>query len=97
LVGVGLDATPGEDNHGKLDLDRACPTDKQGSKLVRWAAVEAATGAHREPRIAAVKQRVGARRGVNVGKVAAARHLLTLVYYGLRDGVIRCLSERQTA
>jgi transposase len=28
---------------------------KQGSKLVRWAAVEAATGAHREPRIAAVK------------------------------------------
>jgi transposase len=70
---------------------------KQGSKLVRWAAVEAATGAHREPCIAAVKQRVGARRGVNVGKVAAARHLLTLVYYGLRDGDIRCLRERQTA
>ena len=70
---------------------------KQGSKLVRWAAVEAATGTHREPRIAAVKQRVGARRGINVGKVAAARHLLTLVYYGLRDGEIRCLRQRQTA
>jgi transposase len=70
---------------------------KQGSKLVRWAAVEAATGGHREPCIAAVKQRVGARRGVNIGKVAAARHLLTLVYYGLRDGEIRRLRDRQAA
>jgi hypothetical protein len=40
-----------------------------------------------------VKRRVGERRGRNVGKVAAARHLLTLVYYGLRDGEIRCLRE----
>jgi hypothetical protein len=60
---------------------------------VRWAAVEAATGAHREPRIAAVKQRIGERAGVNIGKVAAARHLLRLVYYGLRDGEIRCLRQ----
>ena len=30
--------------------------------------------------------------GKNLAKVAAARKLLTLVYYGLRDGEIRCLS-----
>jgi transposase len=66
---------------------------KMGSTLVRWAAIEAVTGANREPRLAAVKRRVGERRGRNVGKVAAARHLLTLVYYGLRDGEIRCLRE----
>jgi Transposase IS116/IS110/IS902 family len=42
-------------------------TTKQGSTVVRWAAIEAATGAHREPRLAAVK-RVAARRGINIGK-----------------------------
>ncbi len=65
---------------------------KQGSRLLRWAAVEAVSGAVRDPRIASVKARVGARRGRNIGRVAAARHLLTLVYYGLRDGEIRCLA-----
>jgi hypothetical protein len=30
---------------------------------------------------------------VNIAKVAAARKLLTLVYYGLRDGQIRCLAR----
>ena len=33
------------------------------------------------------------RRGRAIGRVAAARKLLTLVYYGLRDGEIRCLAE----
>ena len=32
--------------------------------------------------------------GKNLAKVAAARKLLTLVYYGLRDGEIRCLAPR---
>ena len=68
-------------------------TDKQGSRLLRWAAVEAVSGAVRDPQIASVKARVGARRGRNIGRVAAARHLLTLVYYGLRDGEIRCLAN----
>jgi transposase len=65
---------------------------KQGSRLLRWAAVEAVSGAVRDPRIARVKARVGGRRGRNIGRVGAARHLLTLVYYGLRDGEIRCLA-----
>jgi transposase len=66
---------------------------KQGSRLLRWAAVEAVSGAVRDPQIASVKARVGERRGRNIGRVAAARHLLTLVYYGLRDGEIRCLAH----
>ena len=66
---------------------------KQGSRLLRWAAVEAVSGAVRDPQIASIKTRVGARRGRNIGHVTAARHLLTLVYYGLRDGEIRCLAH----
>ena len=70
---------------------------KQGSRLLRWAAIEAVSGAARDPRANAVKVRVGARRGHNIGRVAAARHLLTLVYYGLRDGEIRCLATAADA
>ena len=66
---------------------------KQGPVLVRWAAVEAVTGNHCEPYIKSKKRRVAERRGYNIGKVAAARELLTLVYYGLRDGEIRCLQS----
>ena len=36
-------------------------------------------------------------RGRNIGVVAAARRLLTLVYYGLRDGEIRALAARGAA
>jgi hypothetical protein len=43
--------------------------------------------------IGATRVRVGERRGANIGKVAAARKLLTLVFYGLRDGHIRCLAR----
>ena len=66
---------------------------KQGPVLVRWAAIEAVTGTHCEHYIKAKKRRVAERRGFNIGKVAAARQLLTLVYYGLRDGEIRCLQS----
>jgi hypothetical protein len=41
--------------------------------------------------IGRTRARIGERRGANIGKVAAARKLLTLVFYGLRDGHIRCL------
>ena len=32
-----------------------------------------------------------------IARVAAARKLLTLVYYGLRDGEIRCLADQEAA
>jgi transposase len=63
---------------------------KQGNRLVRWAAVEAVQRVHRGA-IGAARARIGEHRGPNIAKVAAGRKLLTLVYYGLRDGYIRCL------
>jgi transposase len=66
---------------------------KQGNPLLRWAAVEAVQRVRRGP-IGAARVRIGARRGANIGTVAAARKLLTLVFYGLRDGRIRALTAR---
>lgn len=65
---------------------------KQGPPLVRWAAIEAISKNHGDDHIRAHYQRVSERRGRNKGRVAAARKLLTLVYYGLRDGEIRSLA-----
>ena len=65
---------------------------KQGSTLLRWAAIEAVQRLHRGP-LAATRARIGERRGANISKVAVARKLLTLVFYGLRDGHIRCLAR----
>jgi transposase len=66
---------------------------KQGSRLVRWAAVEAAVRQHGDTPIRVHQHRVAERRGTKIGRVAGARKLLILVYYGLRDGEIRCLAE----
>jgi transposase len=65
---------------------------KQGSRLVRWAATEAVQRVTAGP-LAATRTRITGRRGRGIGKIAAARHLLTLVYYGLRDGHIRALNR----
>lgn len=70
---------------------------KQGSNLVRWAAVEAVARYHGGDPIAPAFRRIAGRRGVMIGRVAAARKLLTLVFYGLRDGEIRCLADREAS
>jgi transposase len=70
---------------------------KQGSTLVRWAAVEAVQRIPGHTRLGQVRDRIGARRGRNIGVVAAARELITLVFYGLRNHHIRCLPTRMTA
>jgi transposase len=64
---------------------------KQGSRLVRWAAVEAVQRVPGHTRLGQTRDRIGERRGRNIGVVAAARELITLVFYGLRDHHIRCL------
>jgi transposase len=70
---------------------------KQGSTIVRWAAVDAVARYHGGEVIAPTFRRIAERRGRMTARVAAARKLLTLVYdYGLRDGEIRCL-YRQAA
>jgi transposase len=65
---------------------------KQGSRLVRWAAVEAVQRQRGGTKLQADYRRIAERRGRKVGVVAAARKLLTLVFYGLRDGEVRCLA-----
>ncbi len=48
---------------------------KQGSRLVRWAAVEAVQRLPGHTRLGQTRDRVAARRGRNIGVVAAARQL----------------------
>jgi transposase len=72
---------------------RRGPITKQGPRLVRWAAVEATQRLPVASKQAAWFHRIADRRGTGIGRVAAARKLLTLVYYGLRDGQVRCLAS----
>jgi hypothetical protein len=59
---------------------------------MRWALVEAAhKAATGGGPLRAAFERIAKRRGRNIAKVAVARRMLTLCYYGLRDGEIRCL------
>ncbi len=64
---------------------------KQGSKLVRWATVEAAQRLGGDPHLGGVLGRLRERRGRGIARVAVARRILTFVYYRLRDGEIRAL------
>jgi transposase len=64
---------------------------KQGSRLVRWAAVEAVQRIGPHTGLGQRRDQIGARRGRNIAVVAAARELTELVYWGLRDGHIRRL------
>ena len=68
---------------------------RQGSPALRWALTEAAqkipTGGGP---LQAMFERIAKRRGRNLAKVAIARQILTLCYYGLRDGEIRCLTNQ---
>ena len=70
---------------------------KQGSTIVRWAVVESVARYHGgdpiEPTFRRIAERRGGKTGVKIAKVAAARKLLKLVFYGLRDGEIRCLNQ----
>jgi transposase len=67
----------------------------QGSPALRWALVEAAQHASRGGGpLRAAFERISRRRGGQVAKVAVARKILTLCFYGLRDGEIRCLAPR---
>ncbi len=73
------------------------PITKQGSPLVRWAAIEAISKNHGGPKLRADFVRIAERRGKFKARVAVARKLLTLVYYGLRDGEVRCLDRHEAA
>jgi transposase len=69
----------------------------QGSSILRWAVVEAATHvATRGGPLREQFERIAKRRGRKVARVAVARQILTLSYYGLRDGEIRCLQNSRS-
>jgi hypothetical protein len=61
------------------------------------AAVEGAHCAAHTGWLATTRTRIGERRGRNIAAVAVARKLLTLIFYGLRDGHIRALSQARKA
>ena len=64
---------------------------KQGSRLVRWAAVESVQVLPSTSRVGAIRDRVAARRGRNIGAVAAARQQIEYVFYALRGHHVRAL------
>ena len=67
---------------------------RQGSTILRWALCEAAqhTPTGGGP-LRAQYERITKRRGSKIARVAVARQILTLCYYRLRDGEIRCLTS----
>jgi transposase len=70
---------------------------KQGSPLLRWAMVEAIQHQPDGSPARELKDRIIARRGAqarNIARAAAARKLLTCVFYALRDGQVRSLTSR---
>jgi transposase len=70
---------------------------KQGSRLVRWAVVESVQILPKHTTIGQIRERVGARRGRNIGVVAAARRQLEYVFYALRDHHVRALGGTPAA
>jgi transposase len=66
---------------------------KQGSRMVRWACVEAVQRIRSGP-LLSTRVKLADARGSGIAKVACARKLLILVFYGLRDGEIRCLTRQ---
>jgi transposase len=65
---------------------------KQGSRILRWALTEAIQHQPAGTRPRQARDAIIARRGPearNIAKTAAARVLLTQVFYGLRDGHVR--------
>jgi transposase len=66
---------------------------KQGSRLVRWAAIESVKNLPAGTVAGVMRERVADHRGRNVGAVAAARRQLEFVFYALRDGHVRALEH----
>ena len=59
---------------------------------MRWAAIEAVQKLPANAGwLVSKRARITERHGRNIATVAVARKLLSLVYYGLRDGHIRAL------
>ena len=60
-------------------------TDKQGSRPLRWALIEAAQTAKRSPEFAAGYAAIAKRRGKKIATIAIARKLLTRAWHLLSE------------
>jgi hypothetical protein len=65
--------------------------------LVRWAAVESVQILPATTQVGAFRDRIAAKRGRNIGVVAAARKQIGYVYYALRDHHVRALTRSARA
>jgi transposase len=68
---------------------------KQGSRILRWALIEAIQHVPAGHPLRQRKDDIITRRGAqarNIAKVAMARQLLTWVFYAMRDGQVRSLA-----
>jgi hypothetical protein len=73
---------------------------KQGSRPLRWALIEAVQRTPAGTPVHQARDAIIARRGPqarNIAKVAAARKLLTYVFYAMRDGHVRALDTPDAA
>jgi len=73
---------------------------KQGSRVLRWALIEAVQRTPAGTPVREARDAIIARRGPqarNIAKVAAARKLLTCAFYAMRDGHVRSLAARAAA
>lgn len=70
---------------------------KQGSRLVRWAAVESVQRLSKTTYLGQFRDLIAERRGHNIAVVAAARRQLEFVFYALRDHHVRALGNRTPA
>lgn len=73
------------------------PITKQGSGLLRWAAVEAAQKLRSGTWLKTDFVRIAAHRGRQIARVAIARKILALTYFGLRDGHVTSLVRGEEA
>ena len=65
---------------------------QQGSAHLRWGLIQAAqTAVQADGPLKTGDERIKRRRASKLAKLALAREILTLCYYGLRDGEIRRL------
>jgi transposase len=73
---------------------------QQGSTILRWALAGAIQHQPAGSPVREIKDRIIARGGKeakNIAKTAAARKLLTCVFYAMRDGQVRSLAARSRA
>jgi len=73
---------------------------RRPAPVLRWALAEAIQHQPAGSPVRDIKDRIIVRRGKeakNIAKTAAARKLLTCVFYAMRDGQVRSLAARSRA